>query len=81
MKKFTLENKPENIKPYRKTGLTYLSFITEPFVVDTQEGDMTISPETVQDWDGGYYLAVPADGSKMYSIAPSFVKKNYEEVK
>ena len=79
LKKFSLENKPKNIKIYKKTGLTYLSFVSEPFIVETQEGDMTISPDTVDDWDGGYFIAVPADGSKMYSIAPSFVKKNYKE--
>lgn len=79
MQRFSLENKPETA-PYRKTGLTELAFSSEPFVVETQEGDMVISPETTDDWDGGYYVAFPADGSKPYSIAPSFVRDNYEQV-
>ncbi|MGD1973901.1 MAG: hypothetical protein PVH37_11705 [Desulfobacterales bacterium] len=48
--------------------------------VDTQEGELTISPETVDDWDNGYYIAYPDDGSKPYVISPAYVRQNYELV-
>jgi hypothetical protein len=80
MKKFSLEAKPEELSPYRKKTMVYLKFVAEPFQVETQEGIMTISPETTDDWDDGYYIAYPDDGSKPYSIAPAFVRNNYEEV-
>lgn len=79
MQTFSIENKPAGIKPYRKVATTDLAFVSEPFQVETQEGLMVISPETVDDWDNGYYLAYPSDGSKPYSIAPSFVRQNYVE--
>jgi hypothetical protein len=41
---------------------------------------MKIGPDTVDDWDGGYYIAIPSDGSKLYSIAPRFVRDNYEPI-
>lgn len=66
MKKFDIENKPRT-ELYRKKTTVELAFINEPFEVDTQEGEMVISPETVDDWDNGYYIAYPDDGSK-----PSF---------
>ena len=75
--KYTLSNKPSDIPEYRKSATVQLLFITEPFAVETQEGVMNIGPETVDDWDGGYYIAYPDDGSKPYSISPSFVRKNY----
>ena len=78
MKLFTKEHRPELLETYRKTGTVSLAFISEPFQIDTQEGVMTISPETVDDWDNGYYIAYPSDESKPYSISPSFVRKNYE---
>lgn len=73
---FNLDNKPTT-KPHRKRTTVELAFVTEPFTVETQEGAMTISPETVDDWDGGYYVAYPSDGSKPYSISPKFVRENY----
>ena len=79
MKTFSLATRPENLTPHRKKSLVYLGFIEEPFVVESQEGSMAIGPETVDDWDGGYYIAYPDDGSKPYSIAPSYVDKNYVE--
>lgn len=78
MRLFDLTNKPDT-KSYRKTAITQLAFITEPFLVETQEGLMTIGPDTVDDWDGGYYIAYPSDGSKPYSISPKFVHENYVE--
>lgn len=80
MQHFDLTRKPATV-PHRKRTTVELAFITEPFTVDTQEGIMTISPETVDDWDGGYYLAFPSDGSKPYSIAPRYVRENYEPVR
>jgi hypothetical protein len=76
MKVFDLTNKPKT-RPYRKKTTVDLSFVPEPFQVDTQEGLLTISPETVDDWDNGYYVAYPSDGSKPYAIAPAFVRDNY----
>ena len=62
---------------HRKKTTVMLSYQHDPFVVETQEGDMTISPETVDDWDNGYWLAYPDDGSKPYAISPKFVRENY----
>jgi hypothetical protein len=80
MKSFSLENKPERIPSYRKSSTVQLLFVSEPFVVESQEGSVTISPDTVDDWDGGYFVAYPDDGSKPYAISPSFVRANYEEI-
>lgn len=80
MKTFSLTNPPVDLKPHHKKSVVRLCFISEPFTVDTQEGPMVISPETVDDWDGGYFIAYPEDGSKPYSIAPAYVRNNYVEV-
>ena len=77
---FTLENKPDNLVAHRKKTTVLLAFIEEPFEVETQEGAMVIGPETVDDWEDGYYVAYPDDGSKPYSISPSFVRNNYVPV-
>lgn len=77
MQTFSLENKPNDLEPHVKAGLTHLKFVNEPFIVETQEGPMVISPDTVDGWDEGYYIAYPADGSKPYSIAPAYVRQNY----
>lgn len=74
---YTLTNRPET-REYRRKTTVRLAFVTEPFTVETQEGVMTISPQTVDDWEGGYYIAYPSDGSKPYSIAPRYVRDNYE---
>lgn len=78
-KLFTLANKPESMVRYRKKSTAEAVFITEPFRVDTQEGEMLISPGTVTDWEGGYWLVYPDDGSKPYSWSPSFKESNYME--
>jgi len=80
MATFTLDNRPENLVSHRKKTIVALAFINEPFTVETQEGEMLISPETVDDWHGGYYVAYPEDGSKPYSISPNFVWDNYFEI-
>lgn len=77
METYTLDNKPNNLGTYRKKTTVDLAFIEEPFYVETQEGLMEISPKTVDDWEDGYYLSYPEDGSKPYSISPSFVRNNY----
>ena len=74
---FTLGNKPKDIPAYRKASTVQLLFVSEPFEVETQEGVVSISPDTVDDWEDGYYVAYPDDGSKPYAISPSFVRKNY----
>jgi hypothetical protein len=80
MNTYSLTNRPEGMATLQKTATIDAALIVVPFVVETQEGPMTISPETVDDWDGGYYIAYPSDGSKPYSIAPSFIKDNYKVV-
>ena len=80
MKAYDLGNEPGNTVEMRKTATIRAIFIQEPFNVITQEGSMIISPDTVDDWDGGYYLVYPSDGSMPYSISPSFIENNYTEV-
>jgi hypothetical protein len=80
MQTFSLDHKPENLVAHRKKTTVLLAFISEPFEVETQEGPMRIAPDTVDDWEDGYFIAYPDDGSKPYSIAPSFVRNNYVEV-
>ena len=75
---FSLDHEPARLLPYRKKMRTFLAFLKEPFKVDTQEGPRSIGPETVDDWDGGYYIAYPGNGSKPYAVSPKFVRDNYE---
>jgi hypothetical protein len=77
---YTLDNKPARLETYRKKSKAEAIFITEPFEVETQEGRVTIGPDTVDGWDGGYWLVYPDDGSKPYTWAPSFKDKNMEMV-
>lgn len=77
MKTYTLATKPAGLRPYRKKTTVDLVFIDEPFTVETQEGAMQITPHLCDDWDNGYYLAYPSDGSKPYAIAPKYVRENY----
>lgn len=78
MQEFTIDLKPNGMRRHRKKTTIQLSFRTEPFVVETQEGSLTISPDTVDDWANGYFVAYPDDGSKPYAISPQFVRENYE---
>ena len=78
MKRFNIGNKPRT-ESYRKVEKVNLAFIDSPFEVETHEGLITISPETVDDWENGYYLAYPEDGSKPFAISPKYVKSNYEK--
>ena len=80
MKTYDLGNEPGNTVEMRKTATIRATFVDRPFQVDSQEGLMRIAPETVDDWDGGYYLVYPSDGSLPYSISPSFMENNYTEV-
>jgi hypothetical protein len=80
LKRFTLENKPSEYVTARKKTTIDLVVVDEPFEVETQEGVLEIGPETVDDWEGGYYVAYPDDGSKPYPINPQFVRDNYEAV-
>ena len=78
MRRFSLNVFPDGLDgPYRKKNLVKAAFIEEPFVVETQEGDMEISPNTVDDWEDGYYILYPDDGSKPYTNSPSFFEANY----
>ena len=80
MKTYSLESPPKGMVEMRKTATIWAVFIEEPFEVMTQEGPMVIHPDTVDDWDDGYYIAYPSDGTRPYSISPSFVEANYTEV-
>lgn len=79
MKTYDLGNEPGNTTEMRKTATIRVIFIEKAFRVDTQEGVMEIGP-TLMDWDGGYYLVYPSDGTKPYSISSSFMRDNYTEV-
>jgi hypothetical protein len=79
MQTFTLSDRPDGLRDYRKKTVVALAWVGEPFQVETQEGVLTMSPETCDDWEG-YYVAYPSDGSKPYAIAPKFVRENYVEV-
>lgn len=77
---------PEPRHPFRLVGFQKKStaeavFISEPFKVETQEGVLEISPETVDGWEDGYWPVYPDDGSKPYTWAPAFKAKNTEEVR
>lgn len=76
--RYSLRNKPANLRWFRKQTRVQLLLIEQPFEVETQEGVFPIGPDTVDDWDNGYYVAYPDDGSKPYAIAPAFVRANYE---
>jgi hypothetical protein len=76
---FTQDNKPNEMPLYQKVTKVQMIFVTEPFEVKTQEGIVRIAPDTVEDWENGYYIAYPEDGSKPYPISPSFVRKNYSK--
>lgn len=81
MQQFSLENRPDaKFMEMRKTATIHVAHITDPFVVETREGEMEISPEQCDDWDNGYWIAYPADGSKPYAISPEFMGKNYVNV-
>ena len=76
--RYSLASKPANLCWFRKTTRVQLMQVTEPFEVDTQEGVLLIAPDTVDDWDDGYFVAYPDDGTKPYAIAPAYVRANYE---
>lgn len=78
---YTLTTKPTSIAlELRKKTTISAIFISEPFDVETQEGVLVISPETVDDWEDGYYIAYPSDGSKPYPISPKYIRDNYTEL-
>ena len=81
MQVFTLENKPANMDSYRKTSTVQLHWVDEPFVVEMREGWKKVTPDTVADWDGGYYVAYPDDGSKAYPVSKAFADGNYKKCK
>jgi len=76
MKTFSLENRPSNTTTFRKKALAHAVFITEPFIAQTQEGPIEYSPATCENWEGGYWLVYPDDGSKPYGWSPKFCREN-----
>ncbi len=80
MKTYTIENKPSDMVTMRKTATIEIARIDEPFEVETGEGKLLIDPDTCEDWDEGYFVAYPADGTKPYPISPSFISENYVPV-
>ncbi len=76
--RYSRANRPPDLPWFRKKTPVQLLFVSEPFEIETQEGVMRIGPDTVDDWDGGYYIAFPDDGSKPYGIAPGYVHAHYE---
>lgn len=77
MERFSLSARPGKLERYRKATTVELAFVSEEFIVETQEGNIKIAPHVVEGWEGGYYVAYPSDGSKPYAIAPGFVRDNY----
>lgn len=75
--RYSLASKPAGLPWFRKTTRVQLLQVTEPFEVETQEGVLLIAPDTVDDWDDGYFVAYPDDGTKPYAIAPAYVRANY----
>lgn len=80
MQTYTLETVPPNLVGFKKIATIEAEFISVPFKIDTQEGIMEISPDTVDDWKMGYYVAYPSDGSKPYAISPGFMGENYKVI-
>jgi len=78
---FSLDARPEDegVECRKLTTIT-VYFLDQPFVVETAEGSLTVSPETVDDWEDGYFVVYPADGSKPYAMSKRFLKANYEPV-
>ena len=74
---YTLENRPDDLTEYRKTATVFLLWVAEPFEIMTQEGCIGFGPDDCDNWDGGYFVAYPSDGSKPYGISKSFAEKNY----
>lgn len=74
---FSRWHKPYDLQEFRKASTIQAVKVPGPFKVDTQEGEMVISPETCDDFGDGYWIAYPSDGSKPYGIADSFMLKNY----
>jgi hypothetical protein len=72
-----LDERPDSLPQFRKTGTVSLQWLAEPFVVDTEEGEIAIDQST-DGWDGGYWVSWPSDGTKPYAISPAFVAANYE---
>ena len=70
-------NKPTDLDRYTKTATIELQWMDEPFTVRTLEGTThDVGPET-EEWEEGYWIAWPDDGTDPYPIAPSFVRGNY----
>ncbi len=80
MKTFTLENKPAELKKAQKTAKIFVKKMEEPFQLETQEGLLTYSPETTDDWEDGYVIAYTEDGSKPYAMSQSYFRDCYEYV-
>lgn len=78
MNTYSLTNKPQGPAfSLKKKTFIRAVFLREPFSVETQEGTLLISPETCKDWDEGYWLAYPSDGSEPYAISPGYMSDNY----
>ena len=78
---FSLDARPEDegVECRKLTTIT-VYWLDQPFVVETGEGSLTVSPGTVDDWEDGYFVVYPADGSKPYAMSKRFLKANYEPV-
>lgn len=75
----TIDDRPESLPEFRKTGTVSLQWLNQPFTIETQEGPMTID-ETTAGWEDGYWVSWPSDGTMPYAISPAFVRENYEPV-
>jgi hypothetical protein len=57
--------------------ITYLGFVSKPFVLEAAEGPAVISPETVEGWEGGYVISYPPGGEKPSPLSPNTVRADY----
>lgn len=65
---------------FRKTATTHMQWITEPTEVHTLEGSPFVVDPNLPEWEDGYWVSWPTDGSDPYPVSPRFVRDNMEPV-
>lgn len=81
MNHITNDNRPDldTLPEFRKVATQRLQWIDEPTTIQTMEGELTIGPD-LDEWEDGYWVCWPTDGTDPYPIAPSFVRTNMERI-
>lgn len=70
----------DQLTEFRKTATTFLQWIDQPTRVHTLEGSPFVVDENLPEWEGGYWVSWPTDGSDPYPVSPRFVRDNMVEV-